>query len=70
MEVSPEYKTIVETAVARRHELGWSQKQLAAQCGVSPTIIGRMEAFTNIPSIEAVLKMIEPLGLTLIIIEK
>lgn len=70
MEVSPEYKAIIEAIVKRRQALGWSQKEMANVLHVSQSTIGRIEAFSNIPSVETLLKIIAPLGITLTVIEK
>ena len=70
MEVSSEYRAIVEAMVSYRKALGLSQKQLANILQISQSNIGRIENFTSIPSVETLIKIIAPLGITLTISEK
>ena len=66
---SKEYDAILEAIVQRRQELGLSQKKYADQIGVSQGIIGRIEARHSIPSVETLINLIRPLGLTLVVQE-
>ena len=70
MEVSPAYRAMMEILIFRRKELGWSQKELAIKCGIPQSTIGRLESFTNVPSIETFLKVANQLDLKIIVTEK
>ena len=73
--ISPEIKrdieemeilaSIVSVIIERRNELGYSQRELAAICGLPQSSIARIESCTVSPNIETLLRIMKPLGLTL-----
>lgn len=56
---------IVGTLIKARQEQGISQKRLEELSGVKQPIIARMEKGYTSPQLETVLKVLEPLGMTL-----
>ena len=74
-EQSPEVKADIEEAsqlatfvtliIQRRNELGLTQRELAALSGLPQSSIARMETMKTVPSIDTVLKIVNPLGLQL-----
>lgn len=63
-----EYKyKLISEFVKARNEIGVSQKQLEILSGVAQPCIARTEKGTTDPKLSTLLKMLEPLGLTLTI---
>lgn len=56
---------IVNAIIAKRNELGYSQRNLATICGLPQSSVARIESFTVKPNIETLIKIMKPLGLTL-----
>ncbi len=56
---------IIGALIKARKEQGISQKKLEELSGVKQPIIARMEKGYTSPQLETVLKVLEPLGLTL-----
>lgn len=56
---------IIGALIKARQEQGISQKKLEELSGVKQPIIARMEKGYTSPQLETVLKVLEPLGLTL-----
>lgn len=56
---------IIGALIEARHEQGISQKKLEELSGVKQPVIARMEKGCTSPQLETVLKVLEPLGLTL-----
>ena len=56
---------IIVALIKARQEQGISQKKLEELSGVKQPIIARMEKGYTSPQLETVLKVLEPLGLTL-----
>ena len=66
-----EYKQkLISELIKARNEIGVSQKQLEILSGVAQPCIARTEKGTTDPKLSTLLKMLEPLGLTLTITEK
>lgn len=60
-----ELTTIVSALITKRTELGISQRDLAAECGLPQSSIARIESFKTTPKLDTLLKMMRPLGLKL-----
>jgi len=56
---------IISAIITARNEQGISQKKLEELSGVKQPVIARMEKGYTSPQLETVLKVLEPLGLTL-----
>ena len=63
-------RKIISELVKARNDAGVSQKQLEVLSGVAQPCIARTEKGTTDPKLSTLLKMLEPLGLTLTISEK
>ena len=60
-----ELTTIVSSLIAKRTELGISQRELAAECGLPQSSVARIESFKTTPKLDTLLKIMRPLGLKL-----
>lgn len=61
---------IVGELLKARNEAGISQKELEAISGVRQPLIARIEKGRTDPQITTVLRMLEPLGMTLAVVPK
>lgn len=59
---------IITTIIEQRTKLGISQRDLALLCNMPQSSIARVESFKTTPSVDTLLRIIRPLGLTLSII--
>ena len=59
---------IMGELIKAREEKGISQRKLEELSGVKQPIISRMEAGETSPQIDTILKVLEPLGKTLIVV--
>ena len=57
--------SIVSTIIRQRNTLGISQRELAAMCGIPQSSVARIESFKTTPNLDTILKIMQPLGLTL-----
>ena len=57
--------TIVSKIIERRNELGYSQRDLAKLCGLPHSSVARIETYTVMPKVDALIKIMIPLGLKL-----
>ena len=62
-----EQAKIISAVVERRNALGLSQRDLAEQCGIPQSSIGRIESFQTTPNLATLLKICRVLGLKLIV---
>lgn len=56
---------IISEMVAKRKELGISQRDLAALCGMPQSSVARIESYKTVPNLDTLLKIMQPLGLKL-----
>ena len=56
---------IVGAMVRQRNFLGISQRELASMCDMPQSSVARIESLRTSPNLETLLKLFEPLGLTL-----
>lgn len=59
--------SIIEELIKARNEHGISQRELEQLSGVKQPIISRMESGITSPQIDTILKLLAPLGKTLIV---
>jgi len=59
--------TIISELIKARQEKGISQRELEELSGVKQPIISRIEAGATSPQLDTVLKVLEPLGKTLVV---
>ena len=65
IEIAEELTSLISSIIAKRNELGMSQRDLAAECGLPQSSIARVESFKTIPKLDTLLKLMRPLGLKL-----
>jgi len=56
---------IIGAMIDKRSELGISQRELAAICGIPQSSVARIESFKTTPNLNTLLKIMRPLGLKL-----
>jgi transcriptional regulator with XRE-family HTH domain len=61
----PDYPEIGERLRARRHELGWSLRELADRLGVSPSLISQIERGRARPSVSTLFALVSELDASL-----
>jgi DNA-binding XRE family transcriptional regulator len=59
-----ESSAIISAMIKRRNELGLSQRDLAAQCGIPQSSVARIESHSTVPRLDTLLKIFDRLGLT------
>ena len=57
--------SIVTTLINRRTALGMSQRELAEKCGIPQSSVARIETLRQSPNLDTLVKIMQPLGLTL-----
>ena len=57
--------SIIVSIIEERNTLGISQRDLARLCGMPQSSVARIESYRTTPSIDTLLKVMKPLGLTL-----
>ena len=56
---------IVKAITEQRDAKGISQRELAAMCGIPQSSVARIESFKTTPNLDTIIKIMQPLGLTL-----
>ena len=57
--------SIIGSIIEHRNALGISQRELAKLCGMPQSSVARIESYKTTPSIDTLLRIMKPLGLTL-----
>ena len=57
---------IINAIIERRNEMGISQRELANICGLPHSSVARIESCAVKPKVETLIKIMKPLGLTLV----
>ncbi len=65
MEEVEALSSIISAMIRQRNTLGISQRELAAMCGMPQSSVARIESFKMTPNLDTILKIMQPLGLTL-----
>ncbi len=65
IEEAEQMASIVSAVIERRNKLGISQRELASMCGLPQSSVARIETCKTTPNLSTLLKMLQPLGLTL-----
>ncbi|MBQ9016140.1 MAG: helix-turn-helix transcriptional regulator [Firmicutes bacterium] len=65
MEEIEELASIVGAVIKQRNQLGITQRELAALCGIPQSSVARIESFKTTPNIDTLIKIMRPLGLKL-----
>lgn len=58
---------IVSKLVEKRNDLGITQRELAAMCGIPQSSVARIESYQTTPNLDTLLKIMQPLGLKLVV---
>lgn len=58
---------IIGELIERRQEMGYTQRDLARECGMPQSSVARIESCKMIPKLDTVIRLMKPLGLKLII---
>ena len=58
---------IVGKMIEKRKDLGITQRDLAAMCGIPQSSVARIESFRTTPNLDTLLKIMQPLGLKLVV---
>ena len=61
----PDYPEIGDRLRERRHELGWSLRELADRLGVSPSLISQIERGRANPSVSTLYSIVQALDVSL-----
>ena len=59
---------IVGALIEKRNELGISQRELANMCGIPQSSVARIESYKITPNLDTLLKIMQPLGLSLTVV--
>ena len=59
---------IVGAMIEKRNELGITQRRLAEMCGIPQSSVARIESFKTTPNLDTLLKIMQPLGLSLSVV--
>lgn len=65
LEAVEEQAFIISEIIKKRTELGLSQRDLAAICGIPQSSVARIESHATTPKLDTLLKIMHPLGLKL-----
>ena len=65
MECIENMAAIIGSIVEQRNALGLSQRDLAALCEIPQSTLARIESFKTSPNLDTLLKIMQPLGLSL-----
>ena len=58
---------IVGKIIEKRKDLGITQSELASMCGITRSSVARIESFQTTPNLDTLLKIMQPLGLKLVV---
>lgn len=56
---------LIDELIALRKAKGWSQKDLSAQCGLTQSVIARIERKRSVPTIATLYKIVASLDASL-----
>lgn len=65
-----ECAALIDEVVELRKAKGWSQKELSAACGLTQSVIARIESKKSMPTIATLYKIIAAMGASLAIYQK
>ena len=61
---------LIDEVIALRKTKGWTQQELAEACGLTQSVIGRLESKKSLPTLATLQKVVAALGASLSIVEK
>ena len=65
LEEAVNHASIISAMIKQRNELGLSQRELAAMCGIPQSSVARIESYKTTPNLDTLLKIFRHLGLQL-----
>ena len=60
---------IVGKIIEKRKDLGITQSELASMCGITWSSVARIESCRTTPNLDTLLKIMQPLGLKLVVVQ-
>ena len=63
-------KALISAVVEAREKSGLTQKQLSELCGIKQPVIARLESAVHSPQINSIIKILRPLGYTLMVVKE
>ena len=61
---------LIDELVERRKAKGWTQQDLARACGLTQSVIGRIESKRSVPTLVTLQKIVSALGASLSLVEE
>ena len=58
---------LIDELVGLRKAKGWSQKELSSACGLTQSVIARIESKKSVPTIATLYKIVSALGVSLVV---
>lgn len=65
LEIDEASGQIAAKIIAARMDLGWTQRKLAEECGLTQSAIARFESGVTVPRMDTLVRLMTPLGLYL-----
>ena len=62
--------TLAQKILILRSEQGWTQQELARACGLTQSVIGRLESKRSVPTLVTLQKIVSALGASLSVVEQ
>ena len=63
------YTRVIDSIIETRKEKGFTQKELALACGLTQSVVARIESKKSIPTIETLCKIVYALDSTIQIVD-
>jgi transcriptional regulator with XRE-family HTH domain len=60
---------LIDELIELRKAKGWSQKDLSAVCGLTQSVIARIESKKSVPTIATLYKIVSALGASLTVVK-
>ena len=61
---------LIDELVELRKARGWTQQELARACGLTQSVIGRLESKRSVPTLVTLQKIVSALGASLSVVEQ
>lgn len=61
---------LIDELVRLRKAKGWSQQELAYACGLTQSVIGRIESKRSVPTLTTLQKIVSALGASLSVVQQ
>lgn len=61
---------LIDELVELRKAKGWTQQELARTCGLTQSVIGRIESKRSVPTLVTLQKIVSALGASLSVVEQ